>query len=150
MSRQELIVKVAFCIDEEDMNYAQIVDLIVSNSPSNVTEADVEDVIYKAFEIVYEKYKDQFDPISIIYQHIEWYEKIYSYFQSIKHAAGMNKALQAKERLLNILKEGNKLSFKKSEIVVHKPSDSIPLDMSKLTPKEQVELQDLLNKIFME
>ena len=74
------------------------------------------------------------------------YEHIYAYFKSIKHASGMNKALQAKEKLLNILKEGNKLTIKKSETLIHAPSRSVEYDSSKLTPKEFDRLNYLLQK----
>lgn len=147
MSNQyQLIDRIIDWIVDEGNNKDQIMDLIKANSPSETTYEEIYSLMEEAFDRLFKIYEQQTKQIEVIHQHIANYEKIYAYFEKIKNAAGTNKAMQAKERLLNLLKEGNKMTFRKTETVIHTTSGTIEYDPSKLTSEEQEELKQLLQK----
>ena len=58
------------------------------------------------------------DPKVVIADHIKKYEEIFAYFKKVGYVQGMNKALKAKEKLLGILKNQNKLVVNNSKNIV--------------------------------
>jgi len=145
-NNQKFINQIISWICEEGKNKAQVKNLIIANSPTSINEQQAYELLQQAIDKLTQDYTEENDPIKIINQHIAWYEHIYAYFRSKKHASGALKAMQAKERLLNILKEGNKMTFKKSETTIHTTSGVIEYDESRLNDSERDRLRYLLAK----
>lgn len=147
IEKDSMIHDIILWVLEEDKSYEVVVKRIKAYLPE-ATDNDVEELIKEAFERIYDIHHQQNSPQEIIKQHIEIYEKIYAYFKSINHAAGCNKALQAKERLLEILKTSNKVVLQKIEKrIIHAQHSSNEYDLNKLTPAEQSRMQELLGKM---
>lgn len=142
--QQNIVDRIMYWICDDGKNKAQTKALIKAELP-DATDDEIADLIQQAFTQLAEIHSQQNDPVQIIRQHIEWYEQIYDYFHSINHAAGKNKALQAKERLLGILKEGNRVTLKKSETVVNRTYDDVQYDFNRLTPEEKADYDLLIS-----
>jgi hypothetical protein len=143
--REILINNIINHICDDGWNREKILQVMANNSEFELTEEKVNELTDVALERLKALYSSP-DYIEQTYrQHIAMYEHIYAYFKKIGHAQGANKALQAKEKLMKILNEGNKVTLKKSETIIHQSSEP-DYDFSKLTPEEQEELRQLMNK----
>jgi hypothetical protein len=148
IQKKILLGKIIDWICDDGFNRAEVKKLIIENAPSPITEEGAYELIQEAFNTLAEIHNAQNDPVEIFNQHIQWYEHIYAYFQSIDHAAGMNKSMQAKERLLNILKEKNKMVYRKSETIIHSNgfSRNEKYNTDKLTTAKKDRLNYLIQK----
>lgn len=143
--KQALIDQIIIWIFDEAKSKADTMRLIQETAPQ-LTEDDAAELMVLAFEKVGEIQSHENTPVETIKLHITYYERIYTYFKSIDHAVGMNKALQAKEKLLNILKDSSKVVLQKTETVIREYSPTVEYDLSKLTPQEQERLKYLVEK----
>jgi hypothetical protein len=146
---QDLLSQVIYWITDEALNREQVRKLIVTNTPAALTEREINNIINQSVQQLSEEFNNQYsDPIKVINQHVEWYEHIYSYFNSINNATGCTKALQAKEKLLRLLKDKNTITLSKKQIrITEEKRDQVVLDLDRLTPDEQNRFNYLYQKI---
>ncbi|HWI93246.1 MAG TPA: hypothetical protein VNT20_18335 [Flavisolibacter sp.] len=146
---QDLLRQVIYWITDEALNREQVRKLIATNAPAALTESEINNIINQSLQQLSEEFYSQYsDPIKVINQHVEWYEHIYSYFNSINNAAGCTKALQAKEKLLRLLKDKNTIILSKKQIrITEEKRDQAVLDLDRLTPDEQNRFNYLYQKI---
>lgn len=86
------------------------------------------------------------DPSETIKAHLEMYERIHNYFNSIKHIQGANKALRAKEKLKGVIQNQRVVI---NQNTVTEISVNPEYDISKLTDEEQKRMNYLLNKALI-
>jgi hypothetical protein len=142
-SVENLIDNIIVWLCDEEMKKPQVKALLAQYRPS-ITDDESEALIDQAFENLATIHNEQYSPQEVIKDHVAKYERIYDFFNSIGHASGTNKAMQAKERLLGLLKENNMLSLTRKETVIN--MDQPEYDTSQLTPSEQVRFKELLSK----
>jgi hypothetical protein len=142
-SNENLVDNIIVWLCDQEMKKPQIKALLAQNRPS-ITHDESEALIDQAFENLAAIHNEHYSPQEVINDHVGKYERIYDFFSSIGHASGTNKAMQAKERLLGLLKENNMLSLTKTETVIN--VDQPEYNTSQLTPVEQVRFKELLSK----
>lgn len=145
LEEQEVITRIINLICDEAMGREKLVQLFLSEGWGG-NEESINGLIDKAIDQLNIKYSSPEYRKSVIEDHIKRYEQIYAFLKEVGYTPGANKALQAKERLLDLLKEGNKITMRNSEITIG-GGEAIPkYDWSKLTKTEQVRLQFLIEK----
>jgi len=110
---------------------------------TKLTYDEADDVIQIAMKELEEATTQ--DHSTVIANHVKYYELIYEYMKKVGSTSGMNKALRAKERLLNVLKDKNRwvINNKKNTII----EQVVEYDESKLTPEELKDYKELLEKM---
>ena len=149
LNHERLRERVMLYIIEDDMSKGQVQKLLKEKYPELNAEQRSE-LIADVFTSLAAVQEEMNNPAKIIQDHIGRYEMIYKYFKEIGHAQGANKALWAKERLLNIIKDNNKVTLKKSTTVVSPADPFVDYDLTKLSPEEKEELEVLLKIITVE
>jgi hypothetical protein len=145
-TRKEILIqRIINHICDDGWNRENILQLMANNPQFDLTEERVNELVDIALERLNALYYTPECIEQTFKQHITWYEHAYAYFKRINHAQGANKALQAKERLMKIISEGNKVLIKKSETIIHQSSEP-EYDLSKLTAEEKEEFKKLMNK----
>jgi|GEM_PF-5672534 len=142
-----LISRIIVWILDDEVNKVDLRERIIAFCNIDLSENDITHFIFEAFDRINEQCKEQNDYESVVRLHLILYEEIYRYFKSINYAPGCNKVLERKERLLNLFKDGNRFSFKKRQLIVHDSTPKVEYDMTKLTPYERNELDELLKSI---
>lgn len=84
------------------------------------------------------------DAPMVVATHIEHYEHLYKYFESINHASGMNKVLKAKETLIGLWNEKREVEVVERKVLVIEKQ--VEYDMSRLNEQETKRMTELLNK----
>lgn len=119
---------------------AEIKQMVITSSPAKINENDAIKIIGHAMLRVSEISRQEASVV--IANHVETYEKIYKWFESVDCASGVNKALQAKERLLGLLKKKLTINNKKSTVILRE----VKYDTSKLSLTEKKRMEQLINK----
>lgn len=88
---------------------------------------------------------EQIDLPMVVHNHVNIYEKIYEFFDSINFSFGKNKTLQAKEKLLGYHKDESLFEVNQEEQVVIEVQQEY--DINKLDDGEKVRLVDYLERI---
>jgi hypothetical protein len=146
-SNEDLIDNIIVWLCDQELKKPQIKALLAQYRPS-IADDESEALIDQAFENLATIHNEQYSPQEVINDHVAKYEQIFDFFNSIGHASGSNKAMQAKERLLGLLKENNMLSLTKRETVIN--IDQPEYDTNQLTPVEQDRFKELLSKCTLD
>ncbi|OYU53821.1 MAG: hypothetical protein CFE25_17150 [Chitinophagaceae bacterium BSSC1] len=124
-----------------DNSRSEIIGKLKSDPKLKQTDSKCEELISHAFEKLREITTQS--PTEVVKSHIDLYETIHSYFKEIGHAAGVNKALKAKEKLTGLLK-GNKVFITQTSTTTIEEDFSYNTD--NLTKPEKERLEYLLKK----
>ena len=143
LAPHELIDAVIDWICEYALDRQTVERLIIEQQPS-ATEDEISELIQQAFQRIAASYADQ-SPLKVITEHIAIYEEVYRYYRSINHPSGMNKAMEAKERLLRIWHDNNTVTLRSIKTTVVE-SSAVKYDIAKLTASQQNRMQLLLEK----
>lgn len=125
----------------EGRSRAEVKEFIYTMSPVKLETQHADRIINYALLRISEITKQEVPTVLAI--HVEWYEQIYKYFESIDNASGMNKALRGKEKLLIKTKTSSlTINAKKTTIIERK----VEYDMDKLNQQEKNRMTELINK----
>lgn len=140
--KEGIINNILMWMCEESLNKTKVKSNILS-CYSGISEEQASELITEALERVGIKH-NLLDLFEIVRTHTEIYETIYQYYKDIGYASGINKVLRAKEDLLQLHNDGNKLILRKKDISINKRAEPIEYDLGKLTPAERDELEYLI------
>lgn len=130
----------------QGLTSSEIVENIILHAPLKITVSHAYRLLNLTEDRIHEFSKH--DALTIISVHVGHYEKMYRYFNSIGHVKGMNAAMKAKERLLGLHRDANKVVINQTTTTttttVNEPP---PYDFTKLNDKEKSRLDELLNKM---
>ncbi|MBZ5859445.1 hypothetical protein [Flavihumibacter profundi] len=145
LEEQEIITRITNLICDEAMGRDKIIQVFL-NEGWECQEESINELIDSAIDKLNLLYSTPEYRRSVMEDHISKYELIYAYLREAGYTPGSNKALQAKERLMDVLKEGNKVTVRNSEITITETGVSHKYDLTKLTEVERARLQFLMEK----